>query len=105
MVSKKSRQVVREDVYKRQAAGRAGNAASGSCVDDRGGRRIDPDHCVLERRGELYVDEVGFDRDFCCRSMAVKKEKLESDSCDGAERFCKAGSAGCACAGWHSMIR
>ena len=74
-------------------------------VDDRGGRRIDPDHCVLERRGELYVDEVGFDRDFCCRSMAVKKEKLESDSCDGAERFCKAGSAGCACAGWHSMIR
>ena len=43
--------------------------------------------------------------DFCCRSMAVKKEKLESDSCDGAERFCKAGSAGCACAGWHSMIR
>ena len=62
-------------------------------------------NCVPERRGELYVDEVGFDRDFCCRSMAVKKEKLESDSCDGAERFCKAGSAGCACAGWHSMIR
>ena len=37
--------------------------------------------------------------------QVVEKEKLESDSCDGAERFCKAGSAGCACAGWHSMIR
>ena len=33
------------------------------------------------------------------------KKKTGSDSCDGAERFRKAGSAGCACAGWHSMIR
>ena len=35
----------------------------------------------------------------------LKKKNVESDSCDGTERFRKAGSAGCACAGWHSMIR